>query len=217
MSEAVIEVAVVLGGRLSMSVGASDSRYLELSLSDQMAVAEDVDQGFAVEKVIAADAAPGVDIAAMDVVAGIVDAVSGLETVVERAAVEVIDGEAVDVEPLEGVVAAAVAEGAEQVALAVAGWNVRVERLAEHCGLDVDFAEGIQDDFVQDEPAVQDDKIEDVVAGYSAAGSAGVDCEEDNRLVNTVVVAAAEELAYAQEKKSVVKVMTLQIVFPLAF
>jgi hypothetical protein len=113
MSEAVIEVAVVLGGRLSMSVGASDSRYLELSLSDQMAVAEDVDQGFAVEKVIAADAAPGVDIAAMDVVAGIVDAVSGLETVVERAAVEVIDGEAVDVEPLEGVVAAAVAEGAE--------------------------------------------------------------------------------------------------------
>ncbi|RGP70146.1 hypothetical protein FSPOR_4258 [Fusarium sporotrichioides] len=195
-----------------MSVGASDSRYSELSLSDQMAVAEDVDQGFAVEKVIAADAAPGVDIAAMNVVAGIVDAVSGLETVVERAAVEVIDGEAVDVEPLEGVVAAAaVAEGAEQVALAVAGWNVRVERLAEHCELDVDFAEGIQDDFVQD------DKIEDVVAGYSVAGSAGVDCEEDNRLVNTVVVAAAEELAYAQEKKSVVKAMTLQIVFPLAF
>lgn len=199
-----------------------------------MAVAEDIDWGFVVEVVIgeyaaavlaivdvvvAVKYAPGLVVAAVHAVARVVEVVSGLavvilETVVESVTVAAIDI-VVDVEVVEGEVGesigldvVAVAEGAEQAALADAGWTVRVERLAEHCVSDSDFVEGVQDD------SVQDGKIEDVVSG-SAAGSVVADCEEDSHSMDTAAV--AEGQAYAQVRKSVVKTMALQMAFPLAF
>jgi hypothetical protein len=180
-----------------------------------MAVAEDIDRGSAAEAMVdeysaaaaaeseivvdaavAEDAEVELDVAAAHV-AGVVEVVSGLavavlETVVEPETVAAIDGEAVDVVSIGDEVAESiglgvvvVAEDAERV-LAVAGWTVQIEHLAEHYGFDVAFAEGIQDELV-----VQDDKTEDVVVEHLVAGSVA-DGEG--------VAAAAEEQVYAQEK-----------------
>jgi threonine dehydrogenase-like Zn-dependent dehydrogenase len=188
-----------------------------------MAVAEDIDRESAVEGMVdgnsaaaaeseivvdaavAEDAEVEFDVAAAHV-AGVVEAASGLavavlETVVGPETVAATDGEAVDTVSIGGeaagsiglgVVVVAVAEDAERV-LAVAGWTVQIEHLAEHYGFDVAFAEGIQDELV-----VQDDKIEDVVAEHLVAGS--VADGEDSLPMDTVGVAAAEEQVYAQEK-----------------
>ncbi|KAM0415360.1 hypothetical protein ACHAPD_006556 [Fusarium lateritium] len=191
-----------------------------------MAVAEGIDRGSAVEAMIdesvavvleivvdaavAEDAAPVLGVAAAHI-AGVVDVVPGLvvavlETVVEVVPVEATVDEAVDAVSIGGEVAESVGLG-----VAVAGWTVRLEQLVEHCGFDVDFAEDIQDELV-----VQDDKIEDVAAGHSAAESVAADCEDSHPL-DTVAVAAAGEQVYAQVKRSAVKAMILQIVFQLAF
>ncbi|KAM0229288.1 hypothetical protein ACHAPO_010067 [Fusarium lateritium] len=188
-----------------------------------MAVAEGIDRGSAVEAAtdesgvvvleivvdaaVAEDAAPVLGVAAAHV-AGVVDVVPGLvvavlETVVEGVPVETIEDGFVDAVSIGGEVVesvglgVAVAEGAERV-LAVAGWTVRLEQLAENYGFDVEFAENIQDN------SVQDDKIEGVAAGHSAAGHSAVgsvaaDCE-DSHPMDTVVVAAAEEQVYVQVK-----------------